>query len=288
MRANSLNHFKSIFAFNFFVRPADHNYYLSRWTRVNGLSEEFFWQCQQTIEKYLKASLIVNDVPTRRQKHNLTELYRAHVDTFGNLALQLFNKPEPLPPRRWRNESVLTFISRINSCGAPDSRYGLVSWHCFPDDLFKLDQLVFSLRRLSVGLDWIVGADWRTPEHLTEWEGRTFRTVLTEHPKVQVRGPIEIPDIPSDIAGEKMSDVLYSWNFELARSHGDLERPAPTMVSPMLGPMRNSYLYLLWEYLHNPSSRDDPYVSDGVKWLISNVPLGKNTINALENCLKQR
>lgn len=286
MRANSLNHFKSIFAFSFFIRPADHNYYLARWTRINGLSEEFFWQCQQAIEKYLKASLIINDVPTKRQKHNLALLYDSHVDTFGSLALQRFEKPDRLPCRRWREESVRAFIQRINSCGAPESRYGLVSWYSSSDDLFKLDQLAFSLRRLSIGLDWIVGNDWEAPAHLLEWKGQPFRTALEQRTDIQIRSPIEMPDTPSNVAGDKVSDTLYSWNFALARSDSDLERPAPTMVSPIFGPMRNSYLYLLWEYLRSPSSQDDPYVNEGVRWLIANVSLGKDTANALESCLK--
>ncbi|MBW9087635.1 hypothetical protein JNB91_07240 [Rhizobium wenxiniae] len=286
MRSNSLNHFKSIFAFNFFVKPADNNYYLARWTRINGLSEDFFWQCQQALEKYLKASLIVNDVPAKKQKHDLSLLYETHVDTFGSLALENFEKPDRLPIERWRKESVPAFIRRINSCGAPDSRYGLVSWYCFSDDLFKLDQLVFSLRRLSIGLDWIVGDDWVAPERLLPWKGQSFRAALEQEANIQIRSAIEVPETPSNVAGERVSDALYSWNFAWARSDRDLERLAPISLSAPFGPMRNSYLYLLWEYLQSPSSWDDPYVSDGVEWLIKNVSVGKDTANALESCLK--
>jgi hypothetical protein len=60
MFSTSLNHFKSVFAAQFFVVPADRNYFLARFTRINGIPEEFWWQSLQAIEKYLKAGLVLN------------------------------------------------------------------------------------------------------------------------------------------------------------------------------------------------------------------------------------
>ena len=40
----SLNHFKSVATHDFFVLPADQNYFLARFTRIYGFAGEFWWQ----------------------------------------------------------------------------------------------------------------------------------------------------------------------------------------------------------------------------------------------------
>lgn len=161
MQGNSLNHFKSVFAHKFFVHPADSNYFIARLTRIFGLHEEFYWQSMQCIEKYLKASLITNDIDTRKIRHRISEAFDIHRNNFGALAISDFIKPADLKEQHWRAETPERFVNRIEQYGHPDTRYGLVSWSNEPSDLFKLDQLVFSIRRLTIGLDWIVGQDWQ-------------------------------------------------------------------------------------------------------------------------------
>jgi hypothetical protein len=60
-----LNHFKSVFAHKFFVAPSDRNYFFARFAKTYGINEEFWWQALQTIEKLLKAGLVLNGVSVK-------------------------------------------------------------------------------------------------------------------------------------------------------------------------------------------------------------------------------
>lgn len=287
MRAHSLNHFKSIMAGKFFVAPADKNYFLARWARIHGFGDEFYWQSLQAIEKYLKASLVVNDITAKRYGHQITRLFEKHLDLFENETIRKFEKPKDVHSRYWDNETVPSFIKRINIQGDPDSRYGMVSWYHTPNDLFKLDQLVFRIRRLTVGLDWIIGLDWEVDEEFSKYNGNTLRKLIVDYPYHQIRPVINLPRYPTNLAGNALSDVLHAWNFSFVRDLEDLEKPAPSTVAPSIGPFENSYIYLLWEYIHHDGSKDDPYIVDGIKWLTGHVSLGKPTEDAFISRLAQ-
>jgi hypothetical protein len=180
---------------------------------------------------------------------------------------------------------VERFIARINDQGQPGSRYGLISWANKPCDLFKLDQVVFGLRRLSVGLDWTVGDDWQVDDDLAQYKGRTFREALRELPSYQVRSSIKLPNRATTIAGQSLSDILHAWNFSFMRSQEDLEKVAPNTIAPQLGPMENSYLFLLWEYLTEENVRKDPYLLDGVKWFLNHIYIAKDARKEFERRL---
>ncbi|OHT20063.1 hypothetical protein [Edaphosphingomonas haloaromaticamans] len=265
-----MNHFKSVFAYKFFVVPSDLNYFLARFTNTYGISEEFWWQALQTIEKLLKAGLILNGVSVKSgYNHDIEKLWCKHKEVFGDLAVTNLRRPDKLSQKLWNDRPLESLIARVNQMGHPDSRYGLLSYANENDDLFKFDQLVFELRRRTVGLDWIVGNDF-SDDGLTEFYGQPYRDVIVQRPERQIRS-MKIPDGSLGLIGENLEDVIYSWNFPFFRNGSDLERPAPPAVAPVIAGFGNSYLYLLLEKLKD--SEITELVSERVDWLLGSVKI---------------
>lgn len=267
-----LNHFKSVFAHQFFVAPADQNYFFARFARIHGLEREFWWQALQTIEKLLKASLILNEVSVKVGfGHNVEKLWRRNKETLGDLALDKFTKPDQLERKYWRGSSIDHFVERVHRMGHPDSRYGLLSYAGKVDDLFLFDQLSFELRRRTIGVDWIVGADFPCSD-FEDFNGQPFRNVLTECPKKQIR-PMEVPRGDISVTGDKLEDVVHSWNFSYTRADGDLERPAPPPAVPQFPVFSNSYLYLIWKEINLNGVTDGTKAK--VEWLLDSIQIGQ-------------
>lgn len=238
----SLNHFKSVATHDFFVLPADQNYFLARFTRIYGFAGEFWWQSLQAIEKYLKAGLLLNGVSVKKSKgHEIFALWEEHSSILGELAVTSFVMPALLHDDFWRPQTVGDFIHDVETQRQPDSRYGLVSHREQMDDLFELDQLVVELRRCTIGLDWIVGRDWPENE-LEEYKDRTYRDVILEKPDYQVR-PIIPPKATLNVGGDDITDLFHSWNFAFSRGPEDLSRKPTANLIPMLSFTNSSLFY---------------------------------------------
>jgi hypothetical protein len=278
----TINHFKSVFAHQFFVKPADRNYLLARFARSQGMHEEFYWQSLQAIEKYIKSGLILNGQSAKGFGHDIEKLWKSHKATFGQAAVHNIEKPDQLHTDRWQTTSLEHFIAKINRMGHPDSRYGLISYSNSSDDLFKLDQFVFELRRRTIGLEWNVGEDWEVEQPLKPFLGLPYMQVLEDLPKYQIRA-MEIPQTPLTVAGNTMNDVFHAWNLAFLRDNSDYEKPAPLAVSADVGAFSNSYLFLLWESLQEASIT--PNVINRIEWLLDSVTIDKTVKTAFRDRL---
>lgn len=282
---NTLNHFKAVASYEFYVAPADQNYILSRLMFVSGFYPEAFWQAAQTIEKYLKAIIALNGAPKSKGSHRICDLYGEVLGIAGCILFEDFKKPDSLNPAIWRDERVDQFIKRIEQVGSPDARYGLTGWYRFSDDIFKLDQLVFSLRRLTVGLDWIIGEDWDVDEKYSRINGRSYRDALCKDCAFEPRGDIAYLNDEVYSLGTTKADILHSWNFEFFRSNEDVQKPAPRAVAPSIGPARNSFLSICWDQLHK-SGPIDPDFRNGMVWLVDSIKLEKNIKAEISRLIK--
>lgn len=268
-----LNHFKSVFAHKFFVAPSDRNYFFARFAKTYGINEEFWWQALQTIEKLLKAGLVLNGVSVKiGYGHDIEKLWNKHKEVFGDLAVTGLNKPEKLADRFWTDHTLENFITRVNEMGHPDSRYGLLSYSNNNDDMFKFDQLAFELRRRTIGLEWIIGADF-PDEELAEFYGQTYRNIIAQRPDHQIRY-MKSPTGPINVIGKDLEDVIHSWNFSYFRGDADLERPTPSTVAPAMAGFGNSYLYLLWDSINDAEVTD--LAREQVEWLLGNIQIGRD------------
>lgn len=287
MELGSLDHFKSVTAYQFFVRPADQNYLLARWMLANSFYPEFFWQASQAIEKYLKAGLLLNDTSVAKYGHELGALYKKHRDVLGDLAFTTFTKPEKLSKRYWHDEEVEVFLVRMHRCGDPDSRYGLTSWWRREDDLFKLDQSTFAFRRLAVRLNMIGDVSHLTRKKRTGLRGLIYKEILERESRFQPWGKFGDLDCRVPLAGETRADFLHSWNFEFLRRSGDLKKPAPGSVAHNGMQFSNSYMYLYWEQLQKDGPVD-PILRQGIGWLVKNVKLSKEAVTEIKDRMAQR
>lgn len=280
----TMNHFKSVFAHQFFVEPSDRNYFFARFSKINGINEEFWWQALQTIEKLLKAGLALNGVSVRSgYSHDIIKLWKTHKEVFGDLAVINLVKPNRLDETLWSNHSLEHFITRVNRMGHPDSRYGLLSYSNQNDDLFKFDQLAFELRRRTIGLDWIVGDDF-PDDRLIEFYGSPYRNVIMQRSELQIRS-MKSPTGLIAVAGESREDIIHAWNFSYFRSEADLSLRAPSTVAPRISGFRNSYLYLLWESVKDAEVTDS--AREKIEWLLGNVRLGADYENEFKRILNK-
>ncbi|RFB90332.1 hypothetical protein B5K11_19965 [Rhizobium leguminosarum bv. trifolii] len=170
-----------------FRAPADSNYVISRWCFQQGLYRDFYWNAAQTIEKYLKASLLSNGrsavrpMPgARTYGHDLEALFATMKGYTDDLVPEELVCPNAIshaePP--WRTEETAAFIARLNALGDPNNRYAVGGFNSDWTDLFKFDQVVFSLRRVSLELEgdaFIPGPDGR--------HEMTNRKLLRDHPQ---------------------------------------------------------------------------------------------------------
>lgn len=282
MLDTNLNHFKSVFVHKLFIEPADNNYFLARFCRIYGLHEEFWWQSLQAIEKYIKAGLLLNDRSVKKYSHNIYDMWCAHIEAFGDCAITALSKPENLREDFWQERSISSLIKLVERMGHPDTRYGLRSFHNSPDDIFKLDQLIFELRRRTIGLDWIVGSDWEEKE-LIDFYGQSYRTVLSSCRDKQIRRMV-IPHGEFDGVGKNLTDVFYAWNFAFDRFESDKALPAPASAASLIGSMKNSYIYLLIEQYEDGISAEQ---APKIEWLLNNIKFGKEVETQLKILLNK-
>ena len=136
-----------------FVKTADQTYVVARWCFINRLNLNFYWNGVHAVEKYLKASLLFNGRKALNYGHDIERLFK-EVLTFANESLpEQLECPKPWPSDIWRDETTSHFVSRLNELGDPNNRYNLFGFTQFPDDLQKLDQLVFAVRSIAQALD---------------------------------------------------------------------------------------------------------------------------------------
>lgn len=129
-----------------FVATADENYILARWAALNHLDLDFLWLGLHSIEKYLKAVLLLNG-KSAKIGHCIDDLYQ-QVLSLGVRCAPLVKPPFlELLDSRWFDEPICKFLERLNKKGDPNNRYLLYGFYVFMEDLFKLDQVVWEIRR---------------------------------------------------------------------------------------------------------------------------------------------
>lgn len=146
-----------------FVGTADEDYLLARWCYFNDMHRQFFWHAAQAIEKYQKASLVLNGHSISEFSHELLKPYIL-ITNYANEFLRNFYCPEQNlifkeNPELWVKETHEEFIGKIEKHGVPSNRYDYFGIFLDYGDLFKLDQLVFQLRNLCVNLNEIYDED---------------------------------------------------------------------------------------------------------------------------------
>ncbi len=139
----------------FFIDTADDNYITARWCFVGGLNVDYSWLAVHTLEKYMKAILLLNGRSGKRGRdkagkcrsfgHDIGLLY-THVESFSaDLLPDNLEQPPELAIDAWRDETPAGFLERLYRSGNADNRYQIFGFLLQREDLFKLDLMVFAL-----------------------------------------------------------------------------------------------------------------------------------------------
>lgn len=142
-----------------FVNTADCDYVSARWSFQNGLWNNFFWQGLHAVEKYSKASLLLNQCSSIRRVngdrygHDIVSLLN-DINSYYSLCLcDEIPRPAEFPDNLWhKGDTLQEYIQRLYVRGEPNNRYNIYGYSIRPDDLVKLDNLVFKTRRLCANL----------------------------------------------------------------------------------------------------------------------------------------
>ena len=146
-----------------FVNTVDDNYIAARRCFVVRLNVDFYWLAVHALEKYMKAVLLLNGRSgigfrewagrLQRYGHDIRLLYE-QVKVIGEEFLPDFLRlPEELETEFWREEIPEDCLRRFYRNGNADNRYHIFGLMRHREDIFKLDSMVYAVRRLCIPLD---------------------------------------------------------------------------------------------------------------------------------------
>ena len=142
-----------------FVDTADQTSLISRWAYHRGMCIEFFWNAVHALEKYFKASLLLNGRSGMKNSagklygHNLAMLFEEVSSYAGDLFPAKLKQPKQLGGLHWREETPVDFVARLDELGNANNRYNLFGYVQRWEDLHHLDQMVHAVRRIAFKLD---------------------------------------------------------------------------------------------------------------------------------------
>ena len=251
------------FAHHHFVETADSNYVISRRCAWDKFFREFWYLGAQSVEKICKAIILLNGRSSKRFGHDLEKLLIEVREIARELIPSMLLRPHQVPKRIFDAETIESFVGRLNHNGNSDSRYDVFGYRFSFDDLLKIDQLYWYLRRLAVDLDRPSGID----------DSFTFREILTEdmlfrdsNQDIQSR---RFRDIEDGKHGSELKSAFLNWNFGFAPSdyHHEPVRP--------FGQRTNTEFQFRMDDIF---SDKEEIKSDGVafgEWLLRNVRFSK-------------
>ena len=270
-----------------FTDTADDNYIAARWCSQETLNVDFLWLAVHALEKYLKAILLLNRQSAmtfsdehgkkHRYGHDIELLYARVLELAGDLLPDNLERPPNLEIAHWQNEAPPDFMRRLFDNGNADNRYMIYGFVVRPEDIHKLDSMVFALRRLCIPLDTYFLREPDQPGYLG-----THRDVLTRQPEhwSSLNGPLD--KVINGGRGEALQRVVLNLNLAFAPEDFDHQpvRGNSAGSNPVLH--RRILEPLGWD---NPSA--SATAADVCAWVVKNIQLPKAVKKQLEDARKQ-
>ena len=286
---SELNVEKNDVVTHLFIDPADQDYILARMSYYGKMINSFFWSGGQAIEKYLKASLLLNGKSAKDYKHNkdyghnLVELFEAVNEYASDLFPKRLTKPPQIKKTLWHTEETpVGFLERIAPYTDANSRYNMFGKNLNPEDLLHLDQFIFAARRVAFRLDAGVS--------------RTVYENLARDPQYQPRTGQFLDTITKD-SNHALYDLVLNYNFPFAPEGYEHKQNKQIQIkfysssldtNPVLG-------MHIFSFLKRPKSSLDPDLctkkADLADWVVKNITLPKDIKHNLCNvitCLRTR
>jgi HEPN domain-containing protein len=255
---------KAHIARELFVRTADENYITARWCAMNGLNTDFLWLALHSLEKYMKAVLLLNGQSARTGGHDVVLLYERLQEIALELLPQKLSRPPKLNVDYWKDYTPREYMDRVYENGNPDNRYLIYGYIVRAQDLHMLDRMVFSIRRLVCPLD-----EARPPSSV-----ETNRQYLRANPAffASMQRPLDI--LIAATASSALRTAALNMNIPFA--------PRTYSHEPIRGgwTARNpEILNTVLERIETDDAETAAEVVEVARWLLENVqiPGGKNT-----------
>jgi hypothetical protein len=271
-----------------FIKTADDNYVAARWCFTYGLDVDFFWLAVHALEKYLKAALLLNGRSARSYSTSGKE------KTYGHDIVRLYADVQPLAPEllptkltcpaeisdpQWYEEPSECFIARLYDMGHAHNRYQLSGYIRREEDLLKLDQMVFAVRRLCQPLETHFLGKKRSgvPD-----ETRRQR-ILKDHPS-SANLYSRLEETFGGKRGKMVRHAALNWNFPFAPKgykhtkmrYGTFSAVNPVLVRRILDP------------LDAGRPDQDKQADELWKWVRENIHLPREFIDAYGKARVQR
>lgn len=260
-----------------FIRTADDNYVVARWCFHQNMNVDFFWLAVHALEKYFKAILLLNKmsskgIGSRQYKHNIVELYAAVAPLAPELLPANLNKPDDhMPDKYWRVETMADFLARLYRAGQADNRYQLFGYSRQAEDLWKLDQIVYAVRRMCRPLEaYVLG------EPVADAANISNRESLAKHPH-QWRLNSLLETTMAGKRGEELMRAALTWNFPFA---------APDFKQPPISYSWSSHDSVFIRRLYDPLEAGPEHFlhSDTLwQWVQDNIQMPRQLTTDIEN-----
>ena len=273
-----------------FVDTADDNYITARWCFVEGLNVDYFWLAAHALEKYMKAVLLMNrrsgkhyydeSGKNRCFGHDIVRLYE-HVQLLAeDLLPDTLEQPRSLEIHHWSDETPEAFLRRLYRDGNADNRYQIYGFVQRPDELFKLDMMIFAVRRLVIPLDaYFLGRKRKGKTNLTH------REMLEKQPNEwTLSSTCKLEKSASGKRGERLREVLLNLNLPFAPDdfpHGTLRgmttAQIPVLAHSILKPLERT-----------PDSQAGRLAAEVCDWVIENIKLPHDVKQQLKDAKAKR
>ena len=270
-----------------FVDTADQDYILARMSYHGQMVNGFFWAAGQAIERYLKASLLLNGKSSKGYNHDLVKLFEAVNQYASDLFPERLTKPPQLRTALWhKEETPVEFLKRIKPYTDPNSRYNIFGYILSPEDLFHLDQFIFAARRVAFRLDYTFS---RQPKNRQGVPQKTVREMMVRSPKYEPRKSL-LDKIKKANSNHKLYDAALSFNFPFAPD--DYEHKQIQLSSSEASPVLDRHIFALLRQEPKSSHTDAAdLAADLADWVVENISLPKELKQKLRNastCLRTR
>lgn len=227
--------FKHSLVDEFFIKTADDNYVNARWCFEYELDTDFFWLALHCLEKYMKAALVLNGRSAKRYSHDITALYPDVRSLAPELMPVMLDISQELAGQlsSLGSEPTEQFVKRVFLYGQPDNRYQMIGYIKRQTDLFKLDQLVFAVRRLCQPLEGHFISQHHKGHAGIPDETRRERMLKDDPSSRNLHSNFE--KVISGERGKLLRRVALNWNLPFAPpdfKHGRMRLPY-RMVNPV-------------------------------------------------------
>lgn len=269
-----------------FVHTADENYITARWCAANQLGTDFLWLSVHALEKYLKAILLVNGRPLKKNAanpklygHDIVRLYADVKELAGSLLPENLVKPTGLNIHYWIEETPEQFIERLFHNGNAHNRYLIYGYTINGgQDMHKLDAMVFAIRRLICPLD----ERWISSQQYPESPSFTHREILTRSPDHQ--GLMHMPLGKLINTAKETPKRMAALNYNMAFAPDSYQHQTNSFGSSS----RNS---VIKRRIIVPLKSDDVRcASEGIeiaRWFLANVLVPQEVAKHIEASIKE-